>query len=106
MLTDGGGGKAKGKTKRLFTLLILPFYFTFFTFAFLIPVVIEIVAFKTVAIGYVVSVVFRIELDGVEPDDNQMSTAFITGDGVSLLGLGINVNFFVAFGTNRCRHFC
>jgi hypothetical protein len=46
----------------------------------------------------------QIELDRVEPDDDESRTTFFTRDGVSLLGLGVDKNFFGAFGTNGTRH--
>jgi hypothetical protein len=72
----------------------------------LIPVVVKIVAPKTVAIGSVVSrLVLEVELDRIETNDHEGGTAFVAGDVVTLFRFGVNENFFAAFGANRCWHF-
>jgi hypothetical protein len=73
----------------------------------LIPVVLKIVSLKTVAIRYVLGVrlFFFVQLDGVEPDNDEARPTLIAGDDVALLRFGIDEYFFGAFGADRCWHF-
>jgi hypothetical protein len=66
--------------------LLLEFFLVIF-------VVIELVFFDDV------------EFDGVEADDFEFRTALFAGDRISLVGVRINVNVCVAFGTCSGWHF-
>ena len=45
-----------------------------------------------------------VDFDRIEPDDFQLRPALIAGYDVALLGIGIHVNFFIAFRANSGRH--
>jgi hypothetical protein len=52
-------------------------------------------------------IVFRfanIQFNRVETDHFQVEAAFLTGYNVALLGFGINIYFFLTFGTGCARH--
>lgn len=46
----------------------------------------------------------EIEFDRVEADHRQTRAAVIAGYNVTLLRIGINVNFLATLGTDSCRH--
>jgi hypothetical protein len=47
----------------------------------------------------------QVKLDRVEPHNDQIGLALLTGHAIALLDFGINVNFLFAFRTDGCRHF-
>ena len=50
-------------------------------------------------------VVVNIEFDRIESDDDQVSSAFVAVYDIALFGIGININFFVTYRADCCRHF-
>ena len=72
-----------------------------------IPIVVVIIVVKVVGLVVVsVGLILQVELDRIKPDDDEPRSALVAHDIVTLLGLGINEDFFGTFGTDRCRHLC
>lgn len=68
--------------------------------------VIKSVAIKIVIVraAVVVFVFVSIQFDRIQPDNNQLCITLLTGDAIALFDLGIDENFFTAFGANGCWH--
>lgn len=73
----------------------------------LITVVVKVVGAEIVGVGITIGLglfIFEVQLYRVKADNRQACSAIVAGDVVTLFALGINVNFFAAFGTDRCWH--
>ncbi len=70
-----------------------------------IVVVSEIIVIVVIHVPIVIVFGTQIDLDGIESDDNKVRTAFVAGNKIALLGIGVNINFFLALWANCSRHY-
>ena len=72
----------------------------------LVTGVVVIVALKIFIVRTTVGfgLVNEIELEWVQPDDDEPRAAFVTSDAIALFGFGIYKNVFAAFWADRCWH--
>jgi hypothetical protein len=66
-----------------------------------VPVVVVVVTVKIVRSGTALGVLFfEVKFDGVEPYHNKVRAALVASHSIALFNIGVNKNFFTAFGAN------